>query len=549
MRLITFFSLFTFLIVSCGEMSSSRKVSGTVSGSGGPALPMAHVHIVPLGGSLYEPLLTQEVKVDGSFDITLPDFGYYLLVTTGVNHKAQGIPLIADHRDPIRVDIQLAPNDYSKDPSNVAIFGDWNNFNPRAAEPMSKEEDGTYSFELETERDTIRYQLANIEENGHTVNGTMTDFYQYDGGGDYISGLLVEKGRVRITFDPAQLPDAGGAAYSVQYDEKNAALAELASLSLEFDRQLMDWLQKRRAFMDGQEDSKVFQYDFAAIEKRIRDAMADNDNPLMQRFAAVLLGQAAGRIDTFPVKEEDYRQIVSLVPITDPIWQFSPYMIEQVFKVAQGDPEYLDTFRSALAQLPDNKVKAHVLIELGNQAKKEQDIETQKAIYAELDSLYGDMRDLRYYIRNLDPALKIAPGKPVPSFAVQLMKNGKTITDQDFRGKYLLMDFWATWCGPCLGEMPEIHKAYEEFKGDNFSLLSLSFDQTPDQVVEFRKDRWKMPWLHTFVENGFRNPLSQNFEVMGIPKPVLINPEGIIVAVGEDLRGPNLRKTLAEHLN
>ena len=58
-----------------------------------------------------------------------------------------------------------------------------------------------------------------------------------------------------------------------------------------------------------------------------------------------------------------------------------------------------------------------------------------------------------------------------------------------------------------------------------------------------------MPWLHTFIENSYNNELSKRFEVSGIPKPVLVNPQGIIIATGMELRGEELRKTLDKYLN
>ncbi len=60
--------------------------------------------------------------------------------------------------------------------------------------------------------------------------------------------------------------------------------------------------------------------------------------------------------------------------------------------------------------------------------------------------------------------------------------------------------------------------------------------------------KWKMPWLNAFVKGGFQNKIVQDFDVLGIPKPILVNPDGIIVATEEELRGENLEKTLAKYL-
>jgi thiol-disulfide isomerase/thioredoxin len=113
-------------------------------------------------------------------------------------------------------------------------------------------------------------------------------------------------------------------------------------------------------------------------------------------------------------------------------------------------------------------------------------------------------------------------------------------------GQVYLMDFWAVWCAPCVAEMPYLHAAYEKYKEDGFTILSLSFDQKPQDVIEYREaGAWKMPWRHAFVEGGFASELAKSFQVVGIPKPILIGADGLILATFADLNGPALDRTLA----
>ncbi len=74
--------------------------------------------------------------------------------------------------------------------------------------------------------------------------------------------------------------------------------------------------------------------------------------------------------------------------------------------------------------------------------------------------------------------------------------------------------------------------------------MSLSFDRKPQNVVEFRKKRWPMPWMNAFVEGGFRSGTAKTFEVAGIPKPVLVGEDGKIIATEAELRGEKLEETL-----
>jgi thiol-disulfide isomerase/thioredoxin len=111
----------------------------------------------------------------------------------------------------------------------------------------------------------------------------------------------------------------------------------------------------------------------------------------------------------------------------------------------------------------------------------------------------------------------------------------------------VLVDFWASWCPPCRAELPGVHKAWERFKGRNFAILSLSWDYKVEDIATFRAlPGTPMPWKHAYLGRG-KHALNESYGVVGIPKPVLIGPDGKIVATDAKLRGANLEKTL-EHL-
>ena len=193
-------------------------------------------------------------------------------------------------------------------------------------------------------------------------------------------------------------------------------------------------------------------------------------------------------------------------------------------------------------------VRAKILAMQGISAKENDDMKRATGIYNILSSQYADQKDIDWYVGQINPNKAIAKGKPVPDFQIKLLHSDETVSKESMLGKYYLIDFWAVWCGPCRAEMPNLHEAYNEFKSDNFTILSLSFDPRAEAVDKYRKETWAMPWLHSFIEGGFNNDLSKRFEVLGIPKPLLVNPQGIIVATETELRGENLKKTLSKYL-
>jgi thiol-disulfide isomerase/thioredoxin len=147
------------------------------------------------------------------------------------------------------------------------------------------------------------------------------------------------------------------------------------------------------------------------------------------------------------------------------------------------------------------------------------------------------------------PDRTVREGQAAPDFAFSGLEDS-TVAYRvaDFRGHYLLIDFWAVWCGPCLGEMRYLHEAYDAFKDRGLTVLSVSFDPRRADVTKFRGGKWHMPWLHAFASQGFSGGEAKAFEIVGIPRPILVDPEGKIVAMENDLRGDRLEPTLTRLL-
>ena len=112
-------------------------------------------------------------------------------------------------------------------------------------------------------------------------------------------------------------------------------------------------------------------------------------------------------------------------------------------------------------------------------------------------------------------------------------------------GKFLVLDFWASWCRPCRAENPNVVKAYNKFKDKNFTVLGVSLDQQKDAWVKaIEKD--KLAWTQVSDLQSWNNSVAQMYRVQSIPQNFLIDPNGKIVA--KDLRGADLEKKLCELL-
>ena len=142
-----------------------------------------------------------------------------------------------------------------------------------------------------------------------------------------------------------------------------------------------------------------------------------------------------------------------------------------------------------------------------------------------------------------EAVMKTSVGQVVPDFSLPSM-NGEEVAIRSFRGKYVLLDFWASWCGPCIGEMPNVHKAYDLLHDKGFEVISISTDR---KESDWRKAMKEKQMEHFVNLRDTKGVLHEIFNRDAIPFILLLDPQGRIVA--KELRGKDIYEVAIESMN
>jgi len=205
---------------------------------------------------------------------------------------------------------------------------------------------------------------------------------------------------------------------------------------------------------------------------------------------------------------------------------------------AEAGKAYLD---GAIKKAKSKETKASLALAKGI-FENSRDKEAQKAFLKDIIKKYPGTKAAKLAQTKIK-AMNLQEGMEPLDISSFKDIHGKPIRMKDYKGKVLLIDFWATWCGPCMGELPNVLEAYKKYHKKGFEILGISFDSDRKSFEKVIKEKG-MTWRHYFDGKGWGNEIGSLYNVHAIPHTILVGRDGKIVAF--NLRGERLIETVRE---
>lgn len=543
------------LFLAAAVAMQASEIRGTVRSAAGVPLEKG---IVTLSTSKFAPAIaTANVQRDGTFSIETDTLGGLSLTFAAPDHAPQLRDVfVASSDHTIDVAVTLGTNRPKAPVKEVKILGEFNDWSFEEAVSMEKLPNGTYRYMLPVRNGVAAYQVLVIEDVDeeeqelHSINGTQFDRLEYDGGGDFRSFVQSKQATAAVVFDPNKLPEGKTAA---SFSFTAPAEAEVQRLV----QQVRDPLSAIRSAASQRATSQQEFFDFIFEELgpaelvRVHTQLGESmPNPKRHLLVAKAMGLMRWVSKHTAQDTALVGAALRQIPLDSKVWYLAVGHVVDAYSAVGKIEDALADVRTITGNMgadgADQLAWAMYRVCMAVEGKRK---DLFASTYDQLMKDFPNHPAAQQAKTSWDPNKKIVVGKPLPEFSYPSLDNPNvSVTTASLKGKWVLIDLWATWCGPCVAEMPTIMKAWEEFKNDNIVFLSISLDQSADKIAPFREKRFAMPWLHVYREGVFASDASKLFEVTGIPKPILVSPDGVITHITNGLRGPALLDTLRKAL-
>jgi len=504
--------------MTLAQGTTDLTIKGKLTGSNGKPMVKALIYVFDDAMSFYSGTTPTPVGADGSFEIKLKKSGMYSITFTGLGHGSFMISVPAfETKGVSEVEVKLAAAKplLKKNSTGFRSNAEADFFVPSMVQLSP---DGKFRYKVNKKLDTLLVQIvpkAYFMSTGFEYPGAS---YLADSTGGFHTAFFNVKPGFEIVLDPATLPKVTG--YNSSEIKFISDPADLKTIYMAADKQSIEFRE---------DNKRLFDYYF--------DLFKNSKNKIARDFAAMKLYEFNTQPD-YPVLENIDEVMAAITP-ENAGWSRSFYGNRDIIESMEKEQQV--KYLEKMFDYHGDDVKSYILYYF----KEKPGIvsaEKYKEFYEKFKKTVTDEK-YAYAINDLKPPVPMGEQKLL-DFTVKMI-DGKDFSPKQLSGKYFLIDFWGTWCMPCLAEIPAIEKAYSKYKAKGFEIISLAFGSPEEDFKNLRKTN-PMPWLHALLSDADAENIGTLYNVEFIPKMLLVSPEGKIIANEETLRDGGLEKKLAE---
>jgi thiol-disulfide isomerase/thioredoxin len=545
-RILCILSVLGVILGSCYRDTST--ITGRLVGADGRPLALAHVHLIdamrPIPGSVEHILVTERIQRDGTFRISTNETGPFVLRFTAVGHRELRIPLAIETHVNLLLDAQLATAVPDPMQSEMLVLTTSDEGATIQRAYLVKQEDGTFRADLPSTGDSVMYTvpLGELYSRSTTLLGATASRYEFTSQAEYSGVLPVENGHATIEYGVPSQSVPSEAAF--QFQDAISTPALFAQMQKSYAQFLAFSDSSLMRHMGGGKSFDSFTYPWLEKADSLLRAAALRPNGLIKDELALEALQCYLRAH-IPIGDDRLRALVFGIPNASLAWVYHGTLALVPQRIPGGGAAY---FESIVERHPWRPFAAWLLFYQCAGAQQVRDDPAIKVTLARLTKEFGNT-DIAHKAQEFyAPRAVLQIGAPLPEFAFASADDStKVFTNAAFSGHYLLIIFWNTWCSPCVGEMPGLHRTHDKYAQVGLKILSVALRNEPHQLNRFRQMRWPMPWSVAYVpENGVSSVVTRF--AAATPKHILVDPKGDVLMIDSLLYGNELDSTLAHLL-
>lgn len=512
-----------------------------------------------------------KTNAKGNFKIEIPDKNTkYKIHISYPNYESYRTDFIMIDENP-KLNVNLLPATISEKVSEVSLVGDFNNMNWENAAIMSRIDDNIYEIDVKYDQPKMRYQfLFDTEHHSFSDISNNVD-YEYDHGGDYYSIIYSDTSDYKIKVDLNKYPrysdpekkekSSGIFNNSPIFSEYNKIKEDIEKMNLVNYFSMLIYEHQddksKKIFFRNASDEKIAE-EISNAKIVINKANTYIDSMLTKVIYSqsidYLLDQKLylKRINMKSFDFTDFWELfiqIKNLSFTQFSGHYGSFMYKPEFK--NNENEYLNIIKKKIkSSFGENQIDKRFFYFYGTLSRFDKSYYNGKKYSEEilkgLAEIEPNLQELKKEIATLKNKVHLYSLDFAPDFSFTDI-DGEFYQLSDFKGKWVFLDFWATWCGPCEMEIVNVKNIRQIFSKEELVIIGIAWENDLEKVKEHTK-KHNENWITTLDSDEKENSIRSKYGVSSIPSFFLIDNEGKLINTSSGLRGDNMYLEIQKYM-